>query len=92
MALLLGAQPGRALSYGAAVLAAHFRTAPQSWPRTFVRRRSPGRALSYGAAVLAAHFRTAPQSWPRTLGAAAVRLGARWSARLRIVAQQDGGG
>ena len=52
----------------------------------------PGRALSYGAAVLAAHFRTAPQSWPRTLGAAAVRLGARWSARLRIVAQQDGGG
>ena len=82
MALLLGAQPGRALSYGAAVLAAHFRTAPQSWPRTFVRRRSPG----------AAHFRTAPQSWPRTLGAAAVRLGARWSARLRIVAQQDGGG
>ena len=56
----------------------------------------PGCALSYGAAVLAAHFRTAPQSWPRTLGAAAVRLGAgagaRWSARLRIVAQQDGGG
>ena len=45
MALLLGAQPGR-----------HFRTAPQSWPRTFVRRRSPGRALSYGAAVLAAHL------------------------------------
>ena len=41
----------------------------------------PGRALSYGAAVR-----------PRTLGAAAVRLGAHWSARLRVVAQQDSGG
>ena len=49
------------------------------------RRHSPGCVLSCGAAVR-----------PRTLGAAAVRLGAgvgaRWSARLRIVAQQDSGG